>query len=307
MEIIKNYLNFENPKQMFIDICLWFLCGGFILWISRCLKLYIFCCDRNYLFLIKTPDSIKIAAFFLLLIGFFYFIKLFYKRSITIGLNTDKTFSDKNNDWPGSWKFNGGNTFDPEQLVIRSSRAGCILDNYYWKNFSMSFKVKFDENSCEKKKLFGIIFRARDLDNYFMLEIGNRPERENKPAIKPHVRYKGGWEELAIKMEDEFNFDEKDKLHKFKLMVIGDTVDLYYYKNGENKVFSWQLPTHVDVNHYESGVREETNEKKTDMFLYQGHVQEIYFRLDYGLIGFRSHWNHTPVTIKNLTVIPVRL
>lgn len=300
MENIKNYLNFENPKQLFIDICLWFLCGGFILWITKYLKLLIFCCHRNYFFLIKTPDPIKIASFFLLLITLFYFVKLLYKKYITIGFNKDKTFPDKNSDRPDSWKFNGGSRFKTEVLVINSSRAGCLLENCYWKNFNMSFEVKFEENSIQKQKLFGVIFRAKDLDNYFMMEIGCRPEKDIK-AIKPHVRFKGGWEELAMKKIDRFDFSPETVFRKFKLRVIGSTVDLDY--EGE-EVFSWELPTHVDVNHYESGVSEERNEEKRDMFLYQGHVQKIPFRLDYGLVGFRSHWNHAPAIIKNLIIKP---
>jgi len=302
MENIKNYLNFGNPRQLLIDVCLWFLCGGFILWTIKYLRFFFFCCHRNYLFLVKTPEPIKIAAFFLLLISLFYFIKLLYKRYIAIGFSSDNTFSKKSRDWPGSWEFNGGSRFEPEKLEINSSRAGCLLKNYYWKDFSMSFDIQFKENDIQKQKLFGIIFRANDLDNYFMLEIGYRPEGDmkDKMAIKPHVRFKGGWEELARKRID---FNSKNEPYKFKLRVVGSIATLY---NEDKEIFGWELPTHVDVNHYESGVKEKKNEENRDMFLYLNHVQKIPFRLDYGFIGFRSHWNHAPVIIENLIVKPMR-
>lgn len=301
MENVKNYLNFENPRQLLIDVSLWFFCGGLILWIIRYLKFFAICCYRDYRFLIKTPDPIKIAAFFLLLISLFYFIKLLYKKFITVGFNKDKTFSKKNRDWPGSWEFNGGSRFEPEKLVINSARAGCLLKNYYWKNFSMSFDVEFEENSIQKQKLFGIIFRASNLDNYFMLEIGVRPEGNNPQGIKPHVRFKGGWEELAVKEIKKFKFNSENGPHKFELLVVGNIAKLSY--RGED-IFRWELPTYVDVNHYESGVKEKKNEESRDVFLYQNHVQKIPFRLDYGLVGFRSHWNHAPAIIKNLIIQP---
>jgi len=286
-----------------MDVCLWFFCGGLILWIARYLRWFIIHFHRDFLFLVKTPAPIKIAAFFLSLISLFYFSKYFIKKFITIGGNKDKKYKFRKNTWPDTWSFNGAINLGAEGLVIDSSRAGCLLEKHYWQNFKMSFDMKFENNDATRdEKKFGIIFRAENLDNYFMLEIGEHKTKNGcHVGIKPHIRFKGGWEELAPKKIDTLKL-ESSEFNEFILKVDRRMVYLDY--KGEN-VFNWELPTHVDVNHYESGVREENNLEKRDTFLYQDHVRKIPFRLNHGLVGFRSHWNHVPAIIKDLKIKPL--
>lgn len=293
---ISQFLNFKDRKQLIIDVFLWLVSASLVFGVLALLNVFSFWIPIN----IYIPETILVALLFLVIILFFRLLKD-SKRWIEIISNKDKVFSYEIGDWPGLWSFNGGSEFKPEELKINSSRAGCLLENHYWKNFSMSFEVKLHEENKQDQKLFGVIFRAKDLDNYFMLEIGFY---DGINRIKPHVRYRGGWEELAVKEVDEFKFDSKSGYRKFKLSVVGNEVNLYY--KGKI-VFTWGLPTHVDVNHYESGAREDKAKEKSDSFLYQGHVQEISFRNSYGLVGFRSHWHHAPAIIKSLKVEPEKL
>ena len=300
MNNIKDFLNFEEPKQLIKGTFIWLFLGCIVLGIAELLRCWILCYKREYLFLLRTPEAIQVAAFFLILIVLFHFAKVILRA---LGTQKDTKFSNDIHSEDASWIFNGGSRLTDKELVINSSRAGCLLEKRCWKDFTMSFDFQFSNNESmagiQDQKLFGIIFRAKDLDNYFMLEIGCY-EKENR--VKPHIRYKGGLEELAIRKVDSFNFDCANDYRKFKLEVIGTTADLYYQ---DEKVFTWELPTHVDVNHYESGVREDKAKEKSDSFLYQGHVQKIPFRTAYGLIGFRSYWKHAPAKIKNLVIKPI--
>lgn len=204
--------------------------------------------------------------------------------------------------WPNGWIFNGRPEVVGDELYVKRARAGLLLEEKIWKNFEMTFEMKFDKIKYPKEHL-GIIFRARDLDNYFMLELRG----EGDGGIAPHIRYKSGWE-----MTEEVKMDPKDKFDfstfkKVKLKVIKNVVTLFY-KNID--VFRWILPTHADVNHYEAGV-EKSNEHKTDdailmtKNLFGSHVQRIPFRLGHGMVGFRAHYMNQGAIIRKLQIEPI--
>jgi len=226
-------------------------------------------------------------------------------------------FNDK--DWSTKWISNGKTEISDEgYLFVKSSRAGCLLKDNYWKDFKMSFEAKFkSDDKFGDQKRFGLIFRAEDLDNYFMIEIGeneekytelteeNGQEKETKKripsTIKPHVRYGGIWEIMSaieIKTGEPFNFSD---FVEVSLEVKGDMARFFYQGT---PIFKWLLPTYVDVNHAESGV-EKKEEKVILASAFTGHVQRIPFRLGYGLVGLRSHWNHAGIYIRNLKVKPL--
>lgn len=178
--------------------------------------------------------------------------------------------------WQKEWIFNGQSyaLSDPSRIVIYSSRAGCLLEKYVWKDFVMSFEMKFLENAPQKN--MGIIFRAEDLENYFMLEIFMKNEG-NKIYVKPHVRSQSAWDIVQESPLGEFNFLE---FQKVRLRV--DKTEVLLYISG-NKVFEWHLPTHVDINHIEAGVQGISEETS------KGIIPKISFRNEYGMIGFRAY------------------
>lgn len=78
---------------------------------------------------------------------------------------------DINWDYIGPWKIIDDNIL----LVTGSDEGGITKKGTDWENYSLTFKAKIT-SSC-----LGVIVRARDLNNYYMLQI-------NKNAIVPHYR-----------------------------------------------------------------------------------------------------------------------
>ncbi|PIY94997.1 MAG: hypothetical protein COY68_00605 [Candidatus Levybacteria bacterium CG_4_10_14_0_8_um_filter_35_23] len=315
---ITHFLNFRNRWQLVKDVAIWFLSGFILLAIGN----FIENLPQKYLsfiqnYIINPLDPIKIAAFFLLLVLLFLVLKDLFRQIIVLWYK-NKIYIFNSKDWPSKWVFHGKSEIvNNDYLFIKSSRAGCLLKNYYWKNFRMSFEMKFSPDNFRNQKLISLIFRAEDLDNYFMIEIGENAEHYEKvelnveknkeeminifvSSIKPHVRYMGGWEIMAVEeMKKPFDFSE---FIEVSLEVKEDTVYLFYKKD---LVFSWILPKYVDVNHIESGVRDNREKEKVVMGgAFVGHVQKIPFRLAHGMIGFRAHVRHGAI-IRNLKVEPL--
>lgn len=243
----------------------------------------------NFLFLLD------IIFFLIIAVRAIEWVKQYIKRG-----KSKFTFDPKS--WPHGWVFNGRPEVVGDELCVQRSRAGLLLEKITWKNFKMSFEMKFDSNKYPREHV-GIIFRARDLDNYFMLEIRG----EGNGGIAPHIRYKSGWE-----MTEEVTMDENNKINfsdfkKVRLEVIEETAKLFY----ENKdIFHWILPTHADVNHYETGVKDSDEHKGEGAIflaknLFGNHVQKIPFRIDYGMVGFRAHYQNQGAIIRNLLIEPI--
>jgi len=292
---ISRFLNFKNAKLFALDVFLWLICGLGLLWASNYVSKYI-----PFSFVPVTPelpDAVKAASFFLLLVFTFILCKEIIDW-IRVQLNKDKIYIFNSKDWPNKWVFNGKTELTKEgYLFVKSSRAGCLLKNYYWKDFRMSFEMKCSIDDSRPQKVVGFIFRAEDLDNYFMIEIG---QGDPTPGLKAHVRYKGGWEQTSIEGKT-FDFSEFTRI---SLEVKEDTVRVLL-KN--TPIFNWILPTHVDVNHVESGVRDTAKKEKQESITVgavSGHVQRIPFRLEQGLVGFRAHLKHGAI-IRNLEIKPL--
>ncbi len=311
---INRFLDFKDKWQLTKDVATWFLSGLIILFTGRLVgNLFGEQLKLISPYIIDPPDAVEVAGFFLLLVLLFVLIKNWFCW-FNVYRNKNKAYQFNSKDWPDKWLFHGKTELvDDAYLFVKSSRAGCLLNNYYWKDFKMSFEMKFKPDNFRNQNLISLIFRAEDLDNYFMIEIGENAEgyirinddkREELvlvSSIKPHVRYKGGWEIMSVE-EITPPLDFSDFV-KISLEVKGDTARIFY-KN--SPIFGWILPVYVDVNHIESGVKD-NREKTKDILvggLFAGHVQKIPFRLGYGLVGFRAHLKHGAI-IRNLKVKPL--
>lgn len=238
-------------------------------------------------FIKDSPGAIVIVAFLIYLIISFLLIRIFLKKVWIFALHLkNKTYLFSSQDFPSKWIFNGRvypeNTSD---FIIWSCRAGCILRNHYWKNFKMSFQMKFIEGLDRK---VGIIFAAEDLDNYFMLELSDK-----QAEFRPHVRYHGGWDVVhpiktnALSSSDFIKVDFNVKN------------DIAYLKINGNLELTWILPTHVDVMYVESG-----GEKSKESVPDEKYVKEIPFRNKEGMVGFRAHPGQGAI-IRGLKVEPL--
>ncbi len=262
----------------------------------------------NDKFIVESPDAIKITAFFLLLVLLFGLVKLAREGVKNRRLLKDSKYEFKHGDWPNKWVFNGKTEIlsGIDQLYVKSSRAGCLLKTHLWKNFRMTFEMKFEPSLMQYR---GIVFRADDLDNYFMLEIfrdhlGSSDDKQIwESGIKPHVRYKGGWEIIWPEKYNQLDFSDFEQV---ALEALEDTVTLFYK---QQPLFKWVLPTYVDVNHVEAGfksVMKDDTKEKVDIIgkNVTRVVQEIPFRLNYGMVGFRAHPGQGAI-IRDLKVEPL--
>jgi len=264
----------------------------------------------NNLFISKHPDfflfkegylslgstAIKILLWIFLFIIFNEFIR-FFKRGVNYN------FSIK--DWPNKWIFHGLNNIqtNPSSLIVRHSDSGCLLKNYLWKNFEINFEikyfpevtVKYKENNGEIKnkhidRSFGILFRANNLDSYYMVELHYKNETQ-KIWIKPHVRLNGHWEVL-----EDFELDRNiDISNYFNVQLKVENQEATLLINN-NQVYDWILPTHID----RYGQIDDTSDNDKHKFNART-VPIVPFWNNYGMIGFRASW-HQGASVRNLNI-----
>lgn len=203
------------------------------------------------------------------------------------------SYSFTRNSWYTGWIYNGKTKVldgDPLVLQVNSSRAGCLLSKFIWKNFEMKFDVWFMERG-----IIGIIFRAEDLDNYFMLQLRRKTD---SIVIVPHVRYSGMWEVMS---QDALGKHNNSKSLAVTLQVKDARITLTI--DGVGK-YLWNLPTHVDVNHIENGVSNNQNKNSASENEFAAKVTglpKIQFRDTFGMVGFRAHLDEG-ANIENLTI-----
>lgn len=307
METVARFIDFDFKykwRSLIIDVLIIQIIGGVLLYIGKAINMgTIFNPLTRPEFLTKPPETVIVADFFLVLILLFGLAKLGWENFKSERLSKDIEYNFKDNDWPNKWIFNGKTetTSKLDELFIKSSRAGCLLKTHLWHNFRMSFQMKFDKNLF---RYIGIVFRADSLDNYFMLEIfkeylGSSNGKDSwRSGIKPHVRYKAGWEILYPEIYNGLDFSDFESV----VLKVKDEIATLFYNR--EPVFDWTLPTHVDINHIESGSEDKKNNKKEDDKAIARVVQEIPFRLSYGMIGFRAHPGQGAI-IKNLKIEPL--
>lgn len=191
---------------------------------------------------------------------------------------------------------------DSVNLHVSQSDRGLLFKNVYWKDFVAYFSFKFGEpfpvrrnlSGVERKKspkenFLGFIFRAQDLDNYFMLQLGLEIDKVGKRTIffRPHVRINGNWEATTHRFTTCPYYDD---FNKVKCVVKGMKLTLEL----NDKVLSeWDLPTHSSKK-IEGG-------ENTHIF---GDSSLITFRDDYGMVGFRASQGENAI-IKDIKMVQV--
>lgn len=293
---ISHFISFRNKWSLFCTLILLTIIGLSLQWLGY--SIYTFQ-DPRILFIKSIPDTVISITFLLyLVVLYLMLIELFeFGRKRYLEFKNNR-YVFRNRDWPERWLFSGipeiiGNS----ELLVKWTRAGCLLKDYSWKNFRMKCKVKFLPKENYDQTV-GLVFRAENLDNYFMIELSNKHKN-----IKPHVRYKGGWDILQPVFKD---YEYKDYF-SVVLELKEDTAFLFI---DEQLEYTWILPTHVDVIYRESGVGasshdQDQEKKESDKGKRVAeHVQEIPFRTISGMIGFRAHPGQGAI-IKGLRIEPL--
>lgn len=203
------------------------------------------------------------------------------------------------------WIFQGSLKISGDSLEITSSNSGCLIRDYLYKNFIMSFNLKIPNGGRA-----GIIFRAQDLENYLMLQVELADVSKINPVSKekisegtvvydiiPHIRLLGNLETFKIDYREPYNpiFLKYDSEKGLLInLEIKDCMAIITMMSGnEKKEFRWNIPTHAGPNVIQSPEEKlkiiEGSEPKINMLSKETSASEIWFRNEYGKIGFRAH------------------
>ena len=177
-------------------------------------------------------------------------------------------------DWGKKWLSEGGSTVVENIIHVKSCNSGILLSRFYWKNFQLTFDLELILDRV------GIIFRAQNLSDYFMVEIVS-------DEIRPYVRVGGNWQFLG-------SHSLKDGVSgksKVDITVIDENLTL---KINSKEVFRWVFPTNVDINI----LQEDKTNQDSEL------IPKIGFRVSYGMIGFRCYPGQE-ANIHDLSVRPV--
>src|SRR3989338_6476585 len=93
---------------------------------------------------LSIPDAILNFIFFLDIVFFLMIIVrvIDWLKQLAKHGRTKYVFDPKS--WPSGWIFNGRPEVSGDELYVQRSRAGLLLEEKIWKNFRMSFEMKFD-------------------------------------------------------------------------------------------------------------------------------------------------------------------
>jgi len=134
-------------------------------------------------------------------------------------------------DFIGPWKITDDNIL----IVTGSDEGGMTKNGADWENYTFTFKAKINS------KCIGVVVRAADLNNYYMLQIGQNQiiphRRMSYPKIKRalgdhtliEIEVQTGWQvykDLSVEHNTELN-----KWFKGTIIVKGQSISLYI--NGE--------------------------------------------------------------------------
>jgi hypothetical protein len=193
------------------------------------------------------------------------------------------------------WDFQGSVVVEEAVLKIKYSEVGAIIKSRSWKNCKMCFDFKIPEkisygqppNVSQLERGFGIIYRAKSLNQYFMLKV-------DASGYLPHVRNVEYWENGGPTITDK-KLSETclDKWIKAELVMKDGVLAV---EIGGDK-FKFYLPSYsfVSRSYVEAVAEKKSTEPKP-------FVPLSY--LTSGTVGFRSA-PLEEVHIKNLSVVPV--
>ena len=228
----------------------------------------------------KDINSFPANAFFLLS---WFLLFLIIKRGIEFiykFFSSFRKYNFKSDDWPKKWEYQGNIRLcesEEDSLYITDSNSGCILKYHYWKNLEIKFQCKFPEG--EDNQILGIIFRAKNLSDFLMVQINNKDKK-----ITPHIRMEGVWETIdGPNINTEL---ERNVFFDVVLKVLNERVELFINNNRE---LNWFVATNSDI--------VLTKKDDTENTI----VPNIDFRKIYGRIGFRAYYNEGAI-VKNLSV-----
>ena len=242
---------------------------------------------------VKAIKDVSVNLVLFLMLAFPPVIMFFGQEDISLWLRSKLSNSKiisiaVSSDWEFQGLFVKKEKDDRESFYLANSDLGCVIRNKVWRNYEMkldfwvSSKNKYQKGWYKNDYLsgFGVIVRAQDLKNYYMIKIDGE-------GIKPHMRRHGYWE--THKPIDDWELKQDDCNSWIPLEVIVKNDNVVIKINGR-RVGAYILPIDAAV----PPVSEE------EPFLL---TSSIPFR-KYGSVGFRAAGNEE-VYISNLDVSPL--
>ena len=300
MNIIEEIIKIKLHRLRFWRVAFLFIVSVAIL--------YIFCllASNNYKTVVyEVPSFLKTLLSFGVFVIIFVISLRTYERALPLFEFNKWNKRISNIPDIGQWLYQGSLLIENNQrgksLQITSSNSGALIKDYLYKNFELSCKL-----SIENGGGIGILFRAQDLENYLMLQIGVWDDIQkdwgDKIVVTPHLRFLGNFETFNIdKREPFFYFSNlqykslENKELSINLKVSGDNTVLKV--NGEE--FTWSIPTHVEPNLIQRPGTFSSQDSQKQLDFEPKSV--LWFRRQYGMVGFRAYALER-ARIKNLNI-----
>ena len=246
----------------------------------------------------------------------------FIKGKFTQGDKYEINFGTNEDRFKREWEAQGNPVLIAEGVVATNTNSGFLLKPKWlwsgrvWKDFEASIDVDFkkqrkrinrqlyedndkkikerDITSIRYKKLIGIIFRARDFENYFLLEVW---KIDGWLVIRPHTRIEGNWDAPVLNPDsNSYAFASNIDQLTLTLKVKGDKATLQV-NSDVNNLLVWVLPAHYEIN-----LSQHSQINQGD--LKQANVRKISFRLKAGRFGFRNYGDEAAI-VKRLDIKPI--
>lgn len=232
---------------------------------------------ENSVFSKEVSNRIIVFAILLCFPFLYILLSLLWKNRFHFPFIFDNYFWDYKKGL-AEWDFQGNVLLDEKKQAIHlvQSDLGMIIKNREWKNFSMNFEFKIlskplfsqeDEEKNQFRRGFGIIYRAKQLGQYYMIKI-------DESGISPHVRNLY-WENNGPLWKINFTKSDLDTWTQVKIKVVENILNISI--KGNNHTFS--LPTHSNAHRDKKYPYDDEMESRP--------FSPISFR-NSGSVGFRS-------------------
>lgn len=222
-----------------------------------------------------------------------------------------------------SWIMQGSPILKRDGLAFTNSNSGCLLKRgshwifsknlRKWKDFKADITLDFiqayhivneqvikKETETEKvvvwkqkreefRQVLGIVFRAQNLEDYFMIEVW---KVDDILSFRPHIRMSGNWDAPV------YNSPTTIRLNKNQITVNLKAKDnVVYISVGNLKILEWALPNEFEANLVQH--------PKQPSDLENSVVVKIPFRNKVGMFGFRNYGNELAL-VKKLEIQAIK-
>ncbi|MEK7573153.1 MAG: hypothetical protein AAB531_01885 [Patescibacteria group bacterium] len=197
-----------------------------------------------------------------------------------------------------------GNVFVSEDgLIISNSNSGCLIRPRFifsriWKNFTAKIEIEFTtqlhdiNNGNNFNNILGILFRAQNFDDYFMIEINYINKHI---VVRPHIRVGGNFD--APELNPDFNsypIDLSENMHLNIELVVRENKATLYVNGDRESPLIWILPDYAEPRliQHAGGVVKDGSKTL---------ISEVYFKKWAGMFGFRNYPNELAL-VKSLKI-----